>query len=212
MPVSILAHPGRWALPADLAHRRGWLRFQSSPTPEGGRYPTTTDALRSRSMFQSSPTPEGGRYTLPKSLASACRLFQSSPTPEGGRYRGDGALVGEHGEFQSSPTPEGGRYDRVGRAVVRFGSFNPRPPRKVGATLPRRSTARIGRVSILAHPGRWALPYGSLARATKTQFQSSPTPEGGRYSRSIAASWPASCFNPRPPRKVGATSARSTPP
>ena len=61
------------------------------------------------------------------------------------------------------------------------------------------------KVSILAHPERWAL----LMRATMYErglpFQSSPTPKGGRY-KSIRAVlfWPK-CFNPRPPRKVGAT-------
>ena len=36
-------------------------------------------------------------------------------------------------------------------------------------------------------------------------FQSSPTPKGGRYSRNAMQAWGLWCFNPRPPRKVGAT-------
>ena len=39
----------------------------------------------------------------------------------------------------------------------------------------------------------------------KKLFQSSPTPKGGRYVEPFRCSPVASCFNPRPPRKVGAT-------
>ncbi len=36
-------------------------------------------------------------------------------------------------------------------------------------------------------------------------FQSSPTPKGGRYTSAISTPKASRCFNPRPPRKVGAT-------
>uniref|UniRef100_E6QQF6 Uncharacterized protein n=1 Tax=mine drainage metagenome TaxID=410659 RepID=E6QQF6_9ZZZZ len=36
--------------------------FQSSPTPEGGRYPQARAHILVVNTFQSSPTPEGGRY------------------------------------------------------------------------------------------------------------------------------------------------------
>ncbi len=84
--------------------------------------------------------------------------------------------------------------------------FNPRPPRKVGANV-----GIIGQklVSILAHLERWALPATASGRDTPScMFQSSPTSKGGRY---VGGTSPhgCRCFNPRPPRKVGATSTAS---
>ena len=86
-------------------------------------------------------------------------------------------------------------------------------------------------VSILAHPERWgATPFylrkqwiigmfqssptpkggrydgTTVAPAGTLLFQSSPTPKGGRYNRRHAIlSLRRPSFNPRPPRKVGAT-------
>ena len=37
------------------------------------------------------------------------------------------------------------------------------------------------------------------------EFQSSPTPKGGRYGISLVATAPTTGFNPRPPRRAGAT-------
>uniref|UniRef100_E6QQG0 Uncharacterized protein n=1 Tax=mine drainage metagenome TaxID=410659 RepID=E6QQG0_9ZZZZ len=88
-------------------------------------------------------------------------------------------------EFQSSPTPEGGRYAH-------------------GDYVRDTKTG----VSILAHPGGWALPRGLLLSRIGCQFQSSPTPEGGRYNRELGNFTINKCFNPRPPRRVGATSRR----
>ena len=155
--------------------------FQSSPTPEGGRYYIRPHDEAQRSAFQSSPTPEGGRYTdqqialrrlvfvsilahpgrwalrMLTGCCPNCHRFQSSPTPEGGRYHviSGSAPVGRW--FQSSPTPEGGRYERGGAGRGSLRCFNPRPPRKVGATGQRREVHWVVAVSILAHPGRWAL-------------------------------------------------------
>ena len=85
------------------------------------------------------------------------------------------------------------------------GCFNPRPPRKVGATLLYRAIAIACLVSILAHLARWALPGENTDYSGTFQFQSSPTSQGGRYHAILF--WHGSCisFNPRPPRKVGAT-------
>ncbi len=60
--------------------------------------------------------------------------------------------------------------------------FNPRPPRKVGATRIPGAASLGRRVSILAHPERWALRRSSRARSVLCGFQSSPTPKGGRYA------------------------------
>ena len=40
---------------------------------------------------------------------------------------------------------------------------------------------------------------------TVNSFQSSPTPKGGRYTVRLTMLPCGVCFNPRPPRKVGAT-------
>ncbi len=110
--------------------------------------------------------------------------------------------------------------------------FNPRPPRKVGATRHqgwqrsfldvsilahlarwalRRTDSTDGRgkrVSILAHLARWALRETEHPIHYLLQFQSSPTSQGGRYlAPSSVPRWDL-CFNPRPPRKVGATQPR----
>ena len=67
-------------------------------------------------------------------------------------------LIPKLGLFQSSPTPKGGRY--VHRPMVRKATF---------------------RVSILAHPERWALRRSVGSFSEFKRFQSSPTPKGGRY-------------------------------
>ena len=86
--------------------------------------------------------------------------------------------------------------------------FNPRPPRKVGATTAKARTRPQLNVSILAHPERWALPQENETYPVILVFQSSPTPKGGRYHRRISSRSSFSSFNPRPPRKVGATLQR----
>ena len=109
--------------------------------------------------------------------------------------------------FQSSPTSQSGRYQFIPQGSA------PGPD-----------------VSILAHLAKWALPlddgtelkeisvfqssptsqsgrYGPSGRASwpPRQFQSSPTSQSGRYRESPTVGVRRSCFNPRPPRKVGAT-------
>ena len=67
---------------------------------------------------------------------------------------------------------------------------------------------RLANVSILAHPERWALRRAAGERERDMPFQSSPTPKGGRYFFSISNTPRQESFNPRPPRKVGATLER----
>ena len=88
--------------------------------------------------------------------------------------------------FQSSPTPKGGRYVTVDVSTSRKPRF----------------------VSILAHPERWALHVPCHGISAPIRFQSSPTPKGGRYDRTPYQPGHVTCFNPRPPRKVGATSRK----
>ncbi len=109
--------------------------------------------------------------------------------------------------------------------------FNPRPPRKVGATSVSRASVRIHKVSILAHPERWALPpcKGRNLHATAVSILAHPERWALRFGSGLvrvtesvsilahperwalrrcpfACLTDQCCFNPRPPRKVGATS------
>ena len=140
---------------------------------------------KSITLFQSSPTSKGGRY-MAVTVRSVCGfMFQSSPTSKGGRYIILGSYQLLLQMFQSSPTSKGGRY-KLEWAELQ------------GADL----------VSILAHLERWALRQTMSLYINGLRFQSSPTSKGGRYTikgRAIASA--CSSFNPRPPRKVGATSA-----
>ena len=199
--VSILAHPERWALQDDsggfggsgikgvsiLAHPERWaLRLGSSlrfdlPSRKVGLRAVMCRVGTSVSILAH---PERWALLEPRRRNRwiTCLLIM----------------------FQSSPTPKGGRYHRhiyaPRRHPVGLG-FNPRPPRKVGATRhwPPRGRSQVKlRVSILAHPERWALREVFCTRCTLGQssptpggryhcgdgvmFQSSPTPKGGRYT------------------------------
>ena len=135
-------------------------------------------------------------------------MFQSSPTPKGGRYLPSREIVRSHCSFNPRPPRKVGATSTRHYSVLRSTRFNPRPPRKVGATMVKQTISRILHVSILAHPERWALRYGECTNMKTLPFQSSPTPKGGRYSaRSVGRAAPSG-FNPRPPRKVGATVGR----
>jgi hypothetical protein len=61
------------------------MKFQSAPTPKGGRYAVFLTELIQAIEFQSAPTPKGGRY-LAGQRTSVSLMFQSAPTPKGGRY------------------------------------------------------------------------------------------------------------------------------
>ncbi len=107
--------------------------------------------------------------------------------------------------FQSSPTSKGGRYRWSLNQCGEPPSFNPRPPRKVGATSYAHVAIHNSNVSILAHLERWALRLGNLVLVMVRLFQSSPTSKGGRYATNKSLQSNLQRFNPRPPRKVGAT-------
>ena len=89
-----------------------------------------------------------------------------------------------HQEFQSSPTPKGGRY--------------------VGCLYPQDVYLDV---SILAHPERWALHTGIQHAVVHLHVSILAHPERWALRGPIhVRSGLLSCFNPRPPRKVGATS------
>ena len=154
-------------------------------------------------------TPKGGRYSITRDYASSLPVSILA-RPERRALRG---------ALDVRPDNQ---------------SFNPRPPRKAGATIEIRPFAVNEMVSILARPERRALqkyhrPAGVdlqvsiLARperralrrspgtgTTRTTFQSSPAPKGGRYPVLMSLCSPSCGFNPRPPRKAGATSSVQT--
>uniref|UniRef100_E6QQF8 Uncharacterized protein n=1 Tax=mine drainage metagenome TaxID=410659 RepID=E6QQF8_9ZZZZ len=258
--------------------------FQSSPTPEGGRYLTAIMCAIRKRVFQSSPTPEGGRYALRSPGWPTAKLVSILAHPGGWALPEAGGIFRSTTCFNPRPprrvgaTPwsinsgvasspvsilahPGGwalhahRQTQIQSATVSIlNGFNPRPPRRVGATfIPSANDAKFT-VSILAHPGGWALPgrrndkcakrrgfnprpprrvgatlrghvnpcYHKKFQSSPTPeggryfdargwesisngFQSSPTPEGGRYGLAVAATVMSIGFNPRPPRRVGAT-------
>src|SRR5919108_226750 len=109
--VSILAQPGGRALRAAASPRR-WRnrRFQSSPSPEAGRYFFTLGltALQEVSILAQ---PGGRALHAPKhAMRAVSSVFQSSPSPEAGRYIRQQYLRVLQRKFQSSPSPEAGRY------------------------------------------------------------------------------------------------------
>ena len=120
--------------------------FQSSPTPKGGRYAFGHCQGRLDGLFvlfQSSPTPKGGRYAYVIPVdGRGLPMFQSSPTPKGGRYAVNFFGSWDVILFQSSPTPKGGRYPAT-----------------------ERDRSEVAKVSILAHPERWALPLVAMLLA-----------------------------------------------
>ena len=60
-------------------------------------------------------------------------------------------------------------------------------------------------VSILARPEGRALRYQAIYDPLRVEFQSSPAPKGGRYSFRALTIFFNISFNPRPPRRAGAT-------
>ena len=187
--VSILAHPERWALPTQHGTPRRMPRFQSSPTPKGGRYCARSSTSCGRSSFNPRPPRKVGatrRRGTQKSISILC--FNPRPPRKVGATRDCRTFVRTFDRFQSSPTPKGGRYGvrgrcrgvnllcfnprpprkvgatgRRGKAPARIQGFNPRPPRKVGATRKEDGTYRVTPgVSILAHPERWALQLPAI--------------------------------------------------
>ena len=107
--------------------------------------------------------------------------------------------------FQSSPAPKDGRYSSPSRPSAHDNGFNPRPPRRTGATSMGLERDEDRHVSILARPEGRALPDTVTVTVSPNKFQSSPAPKDGRYRGIFTKSRRRLCFNPRPPRRTGAT-------
>ena len=205
--------------------------FQSSPTSQGGRYSSRITRNAFHTGFNPRPprkvgaTREASGWTRTPGVSILAHLarwalhetndwherattFQSSPTSQGGRYHAVPPLPPPETLFQSSPTSQGGRYRPPSCLQSLHACFNPRPPRKVGATRHGSQRGPSIVVSILAHLARWALPPPCHRSSPPSRFQSSPTSQGGRYAPVCRWIIEVGCFNPRPPRKVGATIRR----
>ena len=86
-------------------------------------------------------------------------------------------------KFQSSPAPKGGRYRCSPPITCCHRSFQSSPAPKGG----RYNLERVIKGHLI-------------------MFQSSPAPKGGRYALwALACLTAVICFNPRPPRRAGAT-------
>ena len=207
-PVSILAHLERWALLVNYHVYGGVWSFQSSPHLE--RWALRCGLLAGRLViwFQSSPTSKGGRYSF-SCWSSSC---------------GSGVSILAHLERWA-----------LRRSSQEYEShescFNPRPPRKVGATVflvglhpvvqgfQSSPTSKGGRyvvqvkntkvmslVSILAHLERWALLSGGGGQGGgRSGFNPRPPRKVGATHHAADIHQSRDRFNPRPPRKVGAT-------
>ena len=128
--------------------------------------------------------PSGRALQLAITARIEAHKFQSSPALRGGRYGQALVLLFGQVGFQSSPAPKGGRYleefERRGRELV----------------------------SILARPEGRALLSSWAFCAGSFMFQSSPAPKGGRYEILRTVRSNSGSFNPRPPRRAGATGDR----
>ena len=225
--VSILARPEGRALLSPTVDTEQYTLFQSSPAPKDGRYGRyDRDALVS--VVSILARPEGRALLV---MAGACASgIGFNPRPP----RRTGATKrmtwhGCNGSFQSSPAPKDGRYchySRCWRSPHRFNprpprrtgatraptappsadrGFNPRPPRRTGATVSKVVKQLVDRVSILARPEGRALHQATGLGGLTDSFQSSPAPKDGRYAAPAAIAAHRASFNPRPPRRTGAT-------
>ena len=168
----------------------------------------TSPAVKVRlSMFQSSPTPKGGRYECPAVDCMPEHWFQSSPTPKGGRYHRHDLSATVDLRVSILAHPE--RWALQLKVQCELGSIAVSilaHPERWALLFASIIPLALVLVSILAHPERWALRAIKRLRSDGSIVSILAHPERwallfllliiqGRVNR----------FNPRPPRKVGAT-------
>ncbi len=235
-------------------------RFQSSPTSKGGRYRKKLLMLNLITCFNPRPPRKVGATLFPRLVQPGIDAFQSSPTSKGGRYfawcgpPGSSLAVSilahlerwalQHSfswlsifcKFQSSPTSKGGRYG-IGEIRRRAdAAFQSSPTSKGGRYDNHKNNgcnandvsilAHLERwalhhqagcgdcldcVSILAHLERWALrPTCNRSPSTGARFNPRPPRKVGATTWINLSTRTEIGFNPRPPRKVGATRASAS--
>ena len=109
------------------------------------------------------------------------------------------ALHGIQSSFNPLPPRRVGDATRTSTPSRCPTGFNPLPPRRVGDAAWERRLEPGAPVSIRSHPGGWEMPEGASNPTRRFQFQSAPTPEGGR------------CHPPRRPQPRDRVSIRSHP-
>ena len=203
--VSILAHPEGRALLHSHSKHSAMLKFQSSPTPKGGRYINARRGKCLTCLFQSSPTPKGGRYGLHRPARYLLASFNPRPPRRAGATRGNYGLT-QYLNVSILAHPEGRALliYRLGRISHERVSILAHPE---GRALPVPNVLDVYAIQFQSSPtpkgGRY--PAGRGYRWAIDEFQSSPTPKGGRYGATIDETFTYSGFNPRPPRRAGAT-------
>ncbi len=184
--VSILARPEGRALQLWNDIDGGGSVFQSSPAPKDGRYacmsPPCGGFLRG---FNPRPPRRTGA-TIRDSLSHFRAVVSILARPEGRALRSRADVFAMLQGFQSSPAPKDGRYAPHQKTGLLHTLFQSSPAPKDGRYDMTIQKGGFKAVSILARPEGRAL-------------RMSP-PCGGSLSG----------FNPRPPRRTGATSVANT--
>ncbi len=86
LAVPILTQPGGWALPATGQEQARLKKFQSSPSPEAGRYIKGRPNVNKQLVVPILTQPGGWALRHASSQVRRWLQFQSSPSPEAGRY------------------------------------------------------------------------------------------------------------------------------
>ena len=227
--VSILARPEGRALPQLLSIPVLEGTFQSSPAPKDGRYAKRQASSFVIQIVSILARPEG--RALPCE-ASICLLYGPGFNPRPPRRTGatkrsravQPSVIGFNprpprrtGATVLNQTTNKGQAVSIlarpeGRALHPFvfalpycKVFQSSPAPKDGRYLEQRSSVVPGCVSILARPEGRALRIKRYRGDMLSGFQSSPAPKDGRYAMNTTRLTTILGFNPRPPRRTGAT-------
>ncbi len=135
--------------------------------------------------------------------------FQSSPAPKDGRYVPIACIRRDMGGFNPRPPRRTGATITDSIDYARRNRFNPRPPRRTGATTKNQSQAALD-LRFQSSPAPKDGRYSALEAVSPAAvwFQSSPAPKDGRYYGYRGGTRTRPGFNPRPPRRTGATRGR----
>ena len=159
-------------------------------------------------VFQSSPAPKGRRYAHQGRTDATTLGFNPRPPRRAGATKDLNRVHSAGMRFNPRPPRRAGATIVVLPIWIALRCFNPRPPRRAGATLNIRHYDPTHNVSILARPEGQALRLAYPLPVATAVFQSSPAPKGRRYETMNMESTTTNGFNPRPPRRAGATLTR----
>ena len=197
--------PRRTGATEPAATRRRTSLFQSSPAPKDGRYHHPSSVLSAIGGFNPRPPrrtgatlahgkwvhedpvsilarPEGRALPRPPAPPSPHAAVSILARPEGRALLSHQGAPSTMLPFQSSPAPKDGRYAASGTNCANSLMFQSSPAPK---------------------DGRY--PTASDWKRNPITFQSSPAPKDGRYDDQGMVGGTTTGFNPRPPRRTGAT-------